>query len=347
MSAVPFRGYEKGKSRTAFETASGGFFDFASPRAEDVNLADVAASLSKTCRFSGHIRRFYSVAEHALLVRDLVVRMGHPELALAALHHDSEEAYLGDVITPLKARLGDAFQAVRAPLDAAVGGAFGIDPALFHHPVIVEADLRALRAEAHELKPSSGYGYGLDHVPVDLPLGLSIEGLSHEEAEGRFLAAHAREVELEEERQAEEELAARAEAGLPPLPETVRMYGEGALAEVECIYGVPVVPDVRVSVGLALDGRLIAEAVVRSLGRPEDLCDFVPTRVDASGHPIEGFGVKPRVYCVGERQEAGVGVEPREPLHAFDATGYPWTAVRPPCGGLPFDEYLQALRRSS
>lgn len=191
-AAVPFSGFKGGQvARTMIETAGGGFFDFTNPRPEDVHLSDVASSLSKVCRFAGHVSRFYSVAEHAVLVRDLVIAAGHHELALPALHHDSEETYLGDVTTPLKALLGDAFQKVREPLDAVVGEALGIDPELFHHPVVVDADLQALRAEAWVLKAGRGSGWGLDHISTRLPAGLSIVGMSPPSAERAFLAAHA------------------------------------------------------------------------------------------------------------------------------------------------------------
>lgn len=193
MSAKPFEGYKKAAvKRTQIETGVG-FFDFTNPRAQDVDVYDIAAALSKVCRFAGHCHWFYSVAEHALLVRELVIRAGHPELGYAALHHDSEEAYLGDVTTPLKALLGEAFQKIREPLDAVVGESLDIDPALFHHPAVVAADLQALRSEAHVLKPGKGLGWGLDHLDPELPKGLGIRGLNPDTAEARFLNAHIQE----------------------------------------------------------------------------------------------------------------------------------------------------------
>src|SRR5215217_5777345 len=84
-------------------TNSGIRFDLDAPTAAMVSVDDIAVALGNTCRFGGHSRHFYSVAEHAMLVRYLVRKGGEtPAVQLAALHHDSHEYVLGDVPTPLK-----------------------------------------------------------------------------------------------------------------------------------------------------------------------------------------------------------------------------------------------------
>ena len=68
------------------------------PKPEDINIIDIAHSLSLQCRFTGHSDRFYSVAQHSLIVSDLC----SPRNALHGLLHDASEAYLTDVPRPIK-----------------------------------------------------------------------------------------------------------------------------------------------------------------------------------------------------------------------------------------------------
>lgn len=84
-------------------TSGGGYFDFDAP-AFGLDVVDVVAhALSNLCRFTGHTRRFYSVAEHSVHVSRIV-----PEhLAFAGLMHDAAEAFVGDVAKPLKMMLPD------------------------------------------------------------------------------------------------------------------------------------------------------------------------------------------------------------------------------------------------
>ena len=71
------------------------------PRPEEVSLTDIAHHLSMLCRFNGGLNRFYSVAEHSVIVARVVAQT-NPRYALWALLHDASEAYLGDMIRPLK-----------------------------------------------------------------------------------------------------------------------------------------------------------------------------------------------------------------------------------------------------
>jgi hypothetical protein len=68
------------------------------PKPEDITIAAIARSLSNECRFGGHVREFYSVAQHSVRASYMVP----PDLALCGLLHDASEAYLRDVPTPLK-----------------------------------------------------------------------------------------------------------------------------------------------------------------------------------------------------------------------------------------------------
>lgn len=177
------------------ETGGGRFFDFAGPTVESIDLWDIARSLAHTCRFGGHVRRFYSVAEHSLLVRDLVVEAGHPRLALAALHHDSHEAYVGDLPTPLKNAIGDGYRPMVDAIDGAIAGWLGIDPGWFHHPAIKQADTLALRMEAAALKDSQGIVGDWPWRELPPMNERWTPGLHPDVARERFLAEHHRELE--------------------------------------------------------------------------------------------------------------------------------------------------------
>lgn len=77
------------------------------PDPEVIDVIDIAHALSMTCRYGGHCKNFYSVAEHSELVTDIGKRDApgshtDPVGQLFLLLHDAAEAYLGDVITPVK-----------------------------------------------------------------------------------------------------------------------------------------------------------------------------------------------------------------------------------------------------
>lgn len=74
--------------------------------AEEITIESIASSLSKICRFNGHCNRFYSVAEHCYVSALWAIeRYNDSRVALACLLHDAAEAYLGDIVTPLKVTL--------------------------------------------------------------------------------------------------------------------------------------------------------------------------------------------------------------------------------------------------
>lgn len=82
----------------SFRLVTGLRIDLANPTIADVELVSIACGLSKICRFTGQLRHFYSVAQHAMMVAELVDR----PLKFAALHHDDSEAFLNDLSRNLK-----------------------------------------------------------------------------------------------------------------------------------------------------------------------------------------------------------------------------------------------------
>ena len=100
---------------------------------EDIDPADIARALSNLCRFGGHSKAFYSVAQHSVIVCDLLEQRGGatPDELMAALLHDAAEAYLGDLPHPLKHRseLGAAFRVAEKRLEAVIEERFALPDA--------------------------------------------------------------------------------------------------------------------------------------------------------------------------------------------------------------------------
>ena len=80
-------------------TQSRGRFYPLDPKEEEVNLYDIAWALSHLTRYNGHMDRFYSVAEHSVHVANQIPDV---ETAKWGLLHDAPEAYIGDLVRPVK-----------------------------------------------------------------------------------------------------------------------------------------------------------------------------------------------------------------------------------------------------
>ena len=132
---------------------------------DDISILDIAHSLSNLCRFAGHTREFYSVAQHSVRVAMALP----PELRLAGLLHDATEAYVVDLPRPIKALLQD-YKKLEARVWEAISFRFGV--ARFEHPLIKEMDNRALRTEWEELMrhPLPMEFKGLARLQADVPL---------------------------------------------------------------------------------------------------------------------------------------------------------------------------------
>lgn len=115
-------------------------------REEDVDIKAIAHSLSLLCRFGGHCKVFYSVAEHCIRVARIV----KPEYRLAALLHDAGEAYIGDVIRPLKYCLS-AIQEADEKAVKVVMKKFGVDFSEEVREVVKEADNILVATEGRDI----------------------------------------------------------------------------------------------------------------------------------------------------------------------------------------------------
>ena len=126
------------------QTYTGRKFVLTDPRPEDVCIEDIAHSLSLQCRFNGHCIDHYSVAEHSHRVSGIVP----PEHALAGLLHDAAEAYIGDMVKPLKMMM-PAFREVEREIMMAVCCAFEIAWPIAE--CVKKADCIMLATEARDL----------------------------------------------------------------------------------------------------------------------------------------------------------------------------------------------------
>jgi uncharacterized protein len=99
------------------------------PDPDEFDIEDIAHALANQCRFGGHCRAYYSVAQHSCLLTDLVeAEHGDAVAQRWALLHDAAEAYLVDLPHPLKhgSDLGRLFRQVEQPLQAAICQRFGL-----------------------------------------------------------------------------------------------------------------------------------------------------------------------------------------------------------------------------
>jgi uncharacterized protein len=130
----------------AISTRSGRRLYLHDPNPSQILIEDIAHGLAHQCRFNGQTNQFYSVAQHSVIVASILP----PPLKLAGLLHDAAEAYLGDIVQPLKTLLPE-FEAIETRFAQVIGQRFKVD--LSHHPEIKKADLIALATERRDLMP--------------------------------------------------------------------------------------------------------------------------------------------------------------------------------------------------
>lgn len=116
-------------------------------------IEEIAHALAQINRFTGHTKRPYSVAEHSLLVCSIADREGASLSAqLAALLHDAHEAFTGDVASPVKWAIGDAWEVLEQSQAISVHSALGVRAAMVAHRAAVKRwDLIALATERRDL----------------------------------------------------------------------------------------------------------------------------------------------------------------------------------------------------
>lgn len=148
-------------------TATGNQVFPLTPDPRSISIEDIAMSLSRMCRFGGHSIPFYSVAEHSVHVASLV---SHSK-RLAALLHDATEAYLGDIILPVKImlkRLGawESIEYMERKLERAICEALGVQRREdFHDPEVKAADTLMVSVEIDRIMHQSNIPWHIDPLP--------------------------------------------------------------------------------------------------------------------------------------------------------------------------------------
>lgn len=162
-------------------------FYFLNPTSEQIDIEDIAHSLSMVCRYNGHIKKFYSVAEHCCNVAVITYSVTKdPKLALSALMHDASEAYIVDIPRPLKPHLSN-YKEVEERVEKAIQDKWNL---VESNSLIHWIDQNIVYDEAVSLFNVIPEWVNL-YTPVGVKLGngkpLSIQGFSCEKAKQLFL----------------------------------------------------------------------------------------------------------------------------------------------------------------
>jgi hypothetical protein len=160
------------------QTYSGRRFNPTNPVIGSIVIQDIAHSLSMQCRFNGHCKEFYSVAQHSVLVSHLC----DSKDALWGLLHDSSEAYLCDFPSPLKhSGKFDSYIEYENKMQVTICKRFGLD--LIEPDSVKIADKKMLSTEARDLllKIRSDWTYPYEPYPF------KIIALSQKESKDLFM----------------------------------------------------------------------------------------------------------------------------------------------------------------
>ena len=160
------------------QTYTGKKFYFLNPIVDSVCIEDIAHALSNICRYTGHTKEFYSVAQHSVLAVDNVPY----EDSLAALLHDATETYLTDISKPLKTLLPQ-YRELEDKVHKVISEKFGLPNKL--PDSVKEADLRLLATEKRDLLIGEPGEWPI--IKTVNPYPERIEPWSPKEAETLFL----------------------------------------------------------------------------------------------------------------------------------------------------------------
>lgn len=162
------------------QTFSGHAVFPATPLPGEIHIEDIAHHLAMLCRYAGAVSRFYSVAEHSVLVSNYLLPLYGPEVAFQGLMHDAPEAYLVDLPRPVKLILPGYIE-MEQKIEHAVALRYGLSDTF--DPAVKDADTRILMDERTELLKPPPIPWRTDLEP----LGVTVEGWGPRKAERLFL----------------------------------------------------------------------------------------------------------------------------------------------------------------
>ena len=164
------------------QTFTGETFWPLDPREEEIHVEDIAHALSNQCRFAGHCHEFYSVAQHSVLVSQVVPAASG--IMLWGLFHDASEAYLVDLPRPIKrhSEIGRHYRAAERCLMDVICRRFGLRAS--EPTAVMWADDLLLATEKRDVMNGGGHK-PWEHLPV--PLSASIVPMGPKDSERLFL----------------------------------------------------------------------------------------------------------------------------------------------------------------
>lgn len=169
------------------ETYTGRRVVLQAPTPDMIDIEDIAHALSIINRYTGHTRFPYSVAQHSVLMTKWGVDKMDllPGEALAVLMHDAQEAYIGDIASPLKHLLPD-YKEMEQEFEKVIQTKYGLPPDKYTKLIVSNLDVRILAKERQELMPHTGkYEWFLPDWAT--PLTVDIDRWSAEFAKTEFL----------------------------------------------------------------------------------------------------------------------------------------------------------------
>lgn len=151
-------------------------------RQDEIDIYDIAHSLSMQCRYNGHCIKYFSVSEHSVLIARWMISNGYPiSIALWALMHDAPETYLTDVPRPIKPYL-IGYKNAELQIQYAIAEKFCL--AMEIPESVKDADRRILMDERQQNMAKPPQKWGTDSEP----LGVSLQFWDPPTAENQFLS---------------------------------------------------------------------------------------------------------------------------------------------------------------